>query len=312
MKEWDRLIRGLDADGVRPIVVASYPRSGTHLLMDALRLNFRECRTWKRPGEPLQHLYLDLDSLTDPKRPLPLKTAGKLLRRAERPIIKTHAAPGFKSCVLAEDHNPVPEPMVDWLQRRADVVHVCRHVCASMCSLHQFARAFDLRAKAPIQEYIRQQSGGVSRVRGWAHHVQAWLNQTDAFTVRMEDLLGAPPSTLLALGNGLGLRARADEVRLPTQPRNLWWRRLSRIVGIRPTSTAMLGDRQGRRPLDPRYAFGPAELAFIRSESGDVLRRLNYKDEYPWVDAPPVPPDALAEFSAALRFRSVGQDSVGK
>src|SRR4051794_28399866 len=64
MSEAGRFVSWLEAHAVRPIVVVSHPRSGTHLMMDALRLNFRECRAWKRPGEPLERLYLNLDSLT--------------------------------------------------------------------------------------------------------------------------------------------------------------------------------------------------------------------------------------------------------
>ena len=37
----------------RPVVVASHPRSGTHLMIDVIRRHFKPCRGWKWPGRPL-------------------------------------------------------------------------------------------------------------------------------------------------------------------------------------------------------------------------------------------------------------------
>lgn len=45
----------------KPIVIASHRRSGTHLLIDLFRRQFRECRSWKLPGERNDRLYVNLD-----------------------------------------------------------------------------------------------------------------------------------------------------------------------------------------------------------------------------------------------------------
>ena len=72
MSEVTRLIKGLDRDGIRPIVVASHPRCGTHLLIDTLRLNCPETRGWKFPGErrlrPARSIRLRLILLRSPSK----------------------------------------------------------------------------------------------------------------------------------------------------------------------------------------------------------------------------------------------------
>ena len=47
----------------KPIIVFSHRRSGTHLLIDLLRKQFKECQSWKYPGEPIDCLYLTMESL---------------------------------------------------------------------------------------------------------------------------------------------------------------------------------------------------------------------------------------------------------
>lgn len=48
----------------KPIIVASHPRSGTHLTMDLLRKQFPACVTYKLPTQPLDRLYLALEALS--------------------------------------------------------------------------------------------------------------------------------------------------------------------------------------------------------------------------------------------------------
>ncbi len=47
----------------RPIIIATHKRSGTHLTIDTFRRQFLECNSWKYPGEPLDRLYLSLESV---------------------------------------------------------------------------------------------------------------------------------------------------------------------------------------------------------------------------------------------------------
>ena len=56
--ETRELLRRLDRLGVRPVVVASHPRSGTHLCIDTLRLNAPACASWKWPFERADRLSM--------------------------------------------------------------------------------------------------------------------------------------------------------------------------------------------------------------------------------------------------------------
>src|SRR4051794_27731921 len=56
--EWAELARELARPERRPVVVASHPRSGTHLLIDLLRRQFPACASWKYPLERMDRLYL--------------------------------------------------------------------------------------------------------------------------------------------------------------------------------------------------------------------------------------------------------------
>lgn len=298
MNDLNKLVRRLDADGIRPVVVVSHPRSGTHLLMDTLRLNFRECCAWKLPGEPLERLYVDLDGLIHPSRLVSWNSAGKVLRRCPRPIIKTHAFPDFENFCLGGGYASVPPVFVDWLRRRADFLYVYRHVRSAMCSLHQFVQGHDPAApEVPISEFIRQQERGASRVRQWARHIEMWLKRSDVYAVKMEELLQSPGPTITALGERLGLEPATMPPHLPTAPKTNLRRRLGRLFGIRPLSTTILGDPEGERPKNPRTAFDPDDMKYIRREVGDLLFRLTYETADEW--ASPLP-DSVAETATGV------------
>ena len=50
----------------KPVVVASHPRSGTHLTLDLLRKQFPACASYKLPAQPLDRLYFALEALSAP------------------------------------------------------------------------------------------------------------------------------------------------------------------------------------------------------------------------------------------------------
>jgi hypothetical protein len=84
------LLEWLQASGCRPIIVASHPRSGTHLLIDCLRLNFAECHSWKYPLERINRLYLSWASLCGEAPHLTDRASARTLARVARPLVKTH------------------------------------------------------------------------------------------------------------------------------------------------------------------------------------------------------------------------------
>ena len=105
----------------RRVVLATHRRSGTHLTLDLLRRQFPDCRARKKPFQALESLYLNLDALGAP-RLLALDRARRLLGRAARPIVKTHASPAL------EEFEPGPQAFARAVLADADVIAVHRDV----------------------------------------------------------------------------------------------------------------------------------------------------------------------------------------
>jgi len=182
----------------KPILVASHPRSGTHLTIDVLRRQFLECSTWKYPGEPLDRLYLPLEGLTTPHQKLSLQTALKTLGRFSyeeaRPLIKTHAYPALSH--LASDYGELHH----WIHQNAHKIYVVRDGRAVLCSLHLFMQSFEPQVRCSFSDFLRQEVNGISRVKAWANHVQTWINQPDVYVLKFEQLIQEPLQTLIDLG----------------------------------------------------------------------------------------------------------------
>ncbi len=73
-----------------PIIVHTFGRSGTHMIIDLLRRQFRECRTWKYPGEKSNMLHASLDDISHGDMESRTRTLARM-KRSARPIFKTHA-----------------------------------------------------------------------------------------------------------------------------------------------------------------------------------------------------------------------------
>jgi FkbM family methyltransferase len=178
-------------DGIgKPILVASHPRSGTHLTIDLLRKQFVECSSYKYWGESLDHLYLPLEGLIAGSRPLPYANAVQRLKRAQRPILKSHANPK-----LTQLHTTYPD-FTNWIQQEADVFYIVRDGRDVLCSLHLFMQSYDPTTRCSFSEFLRQAVNGKSRVKTWATHIRQWQQHPKVCIVRFEDLIHSPESTL--------------------------------------------------------------------------------------------------------------------
>ncbi len=244
-----------------PIVVASHPRSGTHLTLDTFRRQFRECRSWKYWGEPLDRLYLNLESLMRREGALGEAAARRILRRAARPLVKTHALPGYRAFYLPDEHHDLPAAWVEWLGREASVCYVYRDGRDVMCSYHLYMKGHDAAAYCSIGEFMRQRHGGASRVRAWADHVRAWLALPGVHAVA---LVGQPW--------------------LPAPPTSLWALRRARLLSRRPETTAVRCHPPTERLERWREAFTPEDRAFFHAEAGDLLLALGYETSDRWVE----------------------------
>lgn len=283
-----KLLTWLQQTNCRPIVVASHPRSGTHLVIDTLRHNFPECQSWKFWGERTDHLYLNLSALGWHHRRVTDRAAIRILSHAKRPIIKTHAFAGLTPDVADHEFMEAIDPyLIDWLRREATFIYSYRDGREVLCSWHQMLAGASPPIRVPFSEFIRQRVFGVSRAKSWALHVQGWLDQPSVLCLRMEELLACPRRALAAHTQQLGLKLGAAKLRVPRKIASRFEHRLNRLFSLRPQSTAIVSPT---KRLHWRQIFSPEDRQFFYEETGGMAVQLGYEKSADWVDPRNDPP----------------------
>lgn len=259
----------------KPIIIASHPRSGTHLTIDLLRKQFTECHSWKKRGEPLDRLYFALEAFS-PKNPLDETTALNILQRPERPIIKTHANPELSYL------NKNKPNWATWLQN-ADTLYILRDGRAVMPSLHLFMQSYNPSTRCSLSEFIRQKQGGVSRVGAWTKHVQSWLDKPNVTPIHFEDIVKKTGPTLDVIGQAIDLTPLHRTPLLPSRIKNLWHGRWIRLTQTQPESSAIIGFYKGQQVQKWQTAFTQSDREFFHQEAGELLIQLGYENSDAWV-----------------------------
>ncbi|WP_446402326.1 sulfotransferase domain-containing protein [Coleofasciculus sp. C1-SOL-03] len=278
MKYYDNLLnQNLEKIG-KPIVIASHPRSGTHLTIDLLRKQFRECQSWKHFGEPLDRLYLVIDALAASKKPLSKDVDLRIIQRSQRPIIKTHSSPNFIH--LLNEHGS----WIDWLKENADTYYILRDGRDVMCSLHLFMQSFDPTTRCSLSEFMRQKINGNSRPRRWANHVKHWRNTPGVQILHFEEIVRNTRRVIAQIGAELELDPLYVEPLLPERLASLWHSRAARLAQRQPESTAILGCYRGQKVQKWRKAFTASDYEFFHQEAGDLLIELGYETSEAWVE----------------------------
>jgi len=279
----------------RRLVLATHRRSGTHLTIDLLRKQFPEFRSRKRLGEPLHRLYVTLEMLNRKGmisdrvlgRSLTEHHAVSIMRRAARPIIKTHSMPGF------DDWRPQFTPFLDELLRDADIYYIYRDGRDVLASLHPYMQYFHPPARCPFSTFLRQEVNGVNHVQAWAQHVRAWLDQPGVRTLRFEDIVNDTRAVVERLGRELNVEPQYIEPLLPRRLRNIWESRALRFISTCPEPGTILSDGYNRRvKVDWHQTMTRADREFFHEQAGDVLIRLGYETSDAWVAAETAPAPA--------------------
>lgn len=254
----------------KPIFILSHPRSGTHLTIDLIRKQFPETRGWKYPWESLGCLYLSIEGFLDRRRPLSEERALALLRRSERPIVKSHVY----SYSTLQQRFPA---WIEWLQSEADILYVYRDVRSVMPSLHIFMQSFVPATRTDFSTFLRQPfATGANRLRYWADEVNEWTSKPDVTTLRFEDVLKDTTGAINTIAVATDMTPVYREPLLPKKVEGLWQSRLIRFTSIRPETTAIVGYYGGQRPKKWREAFTTEDLAFLEAEAGEIMQELGY------------------------------------
>ena len=249
----------LEGVGV-PVLVASHRRSGTHLTLDLLRRNFPACRPRMLPLENPHFSYLNLDRF-EPTTTLPCsqREALRILSKSTRPLLKTHAEPGFAD--VAPEH----EAFVRGVADRSRIIYVHRDGKKVLCSMWTWRRVFDPAARVPFGEFIRQtDEQGRSRARVWADHVRAWRETPGVLMVEFDRIVRDAPALLAELGAFLGETPDIQDPPLPRSNTTRLQSYVSRLTGnLESTNQHAAGDR----PPKPEEVFVGEDLAFFESET---------------------------------------------
>jgi len=279
------MLRAMDKDRCRPIVVASHARSGTHLCIDTLRINFKPCWMKKSWFEPANGLYLGLDGSALADQPLDIHRISRILRRASRPIVKTHVLSDLHHGGVERSPWRINPQFADWLNERSSFVYIYRDGRDVLRSLYHYMQVKAPEARVPFSQFIRQRVNGLSRVAAWAQHVRSWRDRAGVFHVKMEELVNQPFETLHRLAADLDLPPVPDEPQIPRRCDADFLSRAWRRLVPTPSSTAIVPRHEVAECSTSRQAFAQeADRRFFHAEAGDLLIELGYELSANWID----------------------------
>lgn len=270
------VFRGLSS----PIVVASFPRSGTHLTIDVLRNQFKECRTWIWPGERSDHLYVPLEGLHASHDAHDEAAVLRRARRSNRMTIKTHAMPDF-----AELRSSFPH-WADWIEREGRRVYVYRDGREVMVSLYLGRNGMVPDAEdVTFSQFLRMSYLGSVPPRAWAEHVEAWFASPGVIRLNYRDLICDTRGQLDRLSDSLKLTPDYRDPLLPPPIRNRWHSRWIRLTRMRPASTALVPGRV-RAVTSPKWwtVFSADDRRWFHEHAGHALIAAGFEQDDAWVN----------------------------
>jgi hypothetical protein len=261
----------------RCVIIATHPRSGTHLTIDLLRKQFQECKRNLRFGETVHNSYLDLDRLIrkDCLPSISQRRALDILYSSKRPIVKTHSLPPLiKAC----DGDRELTELVDRLVQNSDIYYISRDGRDVICSAHLWMQNFAPETRCSLSSFIRQKQDGMSRPKFWANHVLSWLEQPKTKLLKSEEILKDPRQALAQFGRELNLQPLYINPLLPERRKSGtraedYWLRLTRQF----ESSAIVGRHNNQKPQKWQDAFTDDDHRFFCDEAGSVLERLGYE-----------------------------------
>lgn len=213
------------------VVVATHPRSGTHLTIDLLRRNFSALHSKKRLLEPLDSLYVPIDialqgSTHDQAR------IEKLIQRHRYPIIKSHW--------MSADYSNLQDPgLATWLATNATVIYVIRQPKLVIASHFLFQSMFKESISA-------NQNWLDNAIAYWCDHVTSWTSRPDVLVINFSDVIRQPLATVDKIAKTLNIVATPKSPILPPRQRSKWLGRYYRFFSTDAPSTEILTKDQGK------------------------------------------------------------------
>jgi hypothetical protein len=236
------------------LVVASHPRSGTHLMIDFMRRNFAEFGFTPMIWQSSETLYLNLDRYS-------VQWAGGSWSNASASrdnfIVKSHDLPFDPE---------LPEKLAQFAAgRRCTTIYPFRRMSKTLLSFHSYCAS-----ELSIPEFLKS-ADPYFRVGGTVEALMRRHGEwgtTDALPIDVEDVIARPAAYVRALAAAFGWTASGVADRLP--PKRLAGGRLGEIV-------ERLRGRQSSEVVVARRSRRHDEAAFVDREGplADLYKQLS-------------------------------------
>lgn len=269
-----------------PIIIATFPRSGTHLTIDLLRKQFAECRSWKLPGEPTNRLFFSVEATMRTRGVGRMSEAKALrvLRRAQRPIVKTHLVYDDTATGEFAPNEYVRRRWEPWLRERGAWIYIHRDPREVMSSYQLIRQRNHPTARCSFPEFIRQKVDGMNVVASWAWHARRYLMRDDVLPLSFRQVVKETEATLKTIGERIGLTPQFRQPLLPRRLNGVRELRFNWLFRTRPESTAQPGRHGNQQPVDWREALHRDDRRFFHEMAGDMLIDLGYEESEAWID----------------------------
>lgn len=269
----------IDPPNKNAILIASHPRSGTHLLIDFLRRQFPVTRAKRFYGLPLDHLYLNIERLTSLERRFEDSKAQSILAKAQRPIIKTHYLADFSETWVRAETGSLSQKW-QFLIHDATIVYVYRDPRDVMVSLKQFLSPLDESvARATLPQFIRMPhwNGRTSMLGWWAEHVSGWLLKPGVLGVPYEKIISETERLLNDLAVHTKMVPICAEPLLPPKVKTVAQTRLNRLFSRSPDSTAIIANAKRFSAVPWQQECSMQDEIYLDEIAGRLLDQLGYR-----------------------------------
>ncbi len=261
-----------------PILVASHPRSGTHLVLDVLRRQFSTARSRRMFGKPLDHLYLNIERLTSDFRPFSDGLADKILTATPNPLMKTHYLPDFSETWIAEETGELADRWRETVAA-AHILYVHRDPREVMVSYKQFLspQHSDV-AEMTLGAFLRRPhwNGTDTMLQWWVRHVESWLAQPGIMVFGYRDLISEPRAMLEKISTYIGRKPDLRQPYLPKKVSSINRSRLGRLLSLAPASTAIIADTKSFPAQNWEAASTADDAIYLARIAGPLMERLGY------------------------------------
>lgn len=241
---------------MKVILVNSHRRSGTHFLIDALRLNIKNAafpNHWRLPAD------LNLGSLFSKDEKV-FRIFKKFIKDFSPLIVKSHLLPEECNMPSPRDKH---EELIKEIYQRSEKFYIYRDGKDTLVSLYKF-----LKPGVDFSTFIRTENDHIvysvrdkqdfdeNRVAYWGHHVSSWMGKKDIEIVSYEKLYTDFDGTARQIIKAINLTT-SDIVKQPKLPRNKLWH------GI-------------RKKLNNLGVTGLPESSSVRPSKGMIRAGENY------------------------------------